>query len=183
MCALLVEYGADPCAHGTTANKDTPITLAAQMGCPDVLGTGDVKTKVLPRVANYRRPNGEAALHIAAGWGHDACVRLLISHGARVDMRDGGGGTALHHAIRSGKSTTVDMLLAGYRADTLAVNYDDRNALDIAMAMAYVDMLCRLLEVHTTTVLLPPATATEDKENWGRRAKATRLLLSDDRAQ
>lgn len=201
MVRLLMEYGADPCAPGP---RHTAVTLAASKGDLDVLVTllgppavreADVgssgtvaKSKVWPRVPNSRRLDGLAALHMAAGAGHDSCVRLLLSRGARVDMRDDEGGTALHHAVRGAKLTTVEVLVDEFHADTLAVDRDDNNALDVAVYQAdcaagsgsggswerkaRLDILRWLLARHT---VLPP-------RHSGLGEGRPRLVLPDDRA-
>lgn len=43
------------------------------------------------------------ALHVAAGYGRCACVRMLLEAHADVDARDAGGSTALHVAAQQGQ--------------------------------------------------------------------------------
>ena len=46
--------------------------------------------------------NGSAAVHNAAGNGHDAAVDELIVAGCDVDVQNSGGNTALHVAATKG---------------------------------------------------------------------------------
>ena len=43
---------------------------------------------------------GLTPLHIAAAHGQAAAVRLLLSHGAQPELRDGNGATPVDHALR-----------------------------------------------------------------------------------
>ena len=45
---------------------------------------------------------GDTALHLAALYGHEACVRVLLAHGARVDAADEEGALPLHDAAAGG---------------------------------------------------------------------------------
>ena len=49
------------------------------------------------------------------------CVRVILEHGADVDLRDVTGYTALHWALYSHKMTTAKSLMLG-GADTMAVS-------------------------------------------------------------
>lgn len=45
---------------------------------------------------NARNFEGRTALHLMAGHGRLGCVVSLLSHGARADLQDADGNTALH---------------------------------------------------------------------------------------
>ena len=55
-------------------------------------------------------------LHLAAGGGHEAIVKLLLDHKADVDAKDKYRQTALHRAAEGGYEATVKLLL-DYKAD------------------------------------------------------------------
>ena len=54
---------------------------------------------------------GGTALHFAAMEGHAAMTRLLVDHGAALNVQDGDGDTALHLAAHEGKIEVVRFLL------------------------------------------------------------------------
>lgn len=66
---------------------------------------------------------GKTALILAAEWGNDAAVELLIARGAKIDARDANGCTALMHAVR-GKATLPDTTFAGIAARLLDAGSD-----------------------------------------------------------
>lgn len=62
------------------------------------------------------------ALHVAAEFGHETVVRMLLKQGANKDVRNGDGQTALLEAAQGGHETVVQMLLEQ------GVNVDFRSA-------------------------------------------------------
>lgn len=50
---------------------------------------------------NVQNHKGESALHCASKAGVVSVVEILISHGAKVDLKDNQGLTPLQHALRS----------------------------------------------------------------------------------
>jgi ankyrin repeat protein len=54
---------------------------------------------------------GATALHMAAGNGQEAVVRLLLKRGADVSAKDGDGRTALHWAAINGYDAVERLLL------------------------------------------------------------------------
>ena len=84
-------------------------------------------------------------LHIASQRGHLACVRVLIEHGAGVDLADKRGDTPLIEAAAHGHLDVVRMLLdAG--ADVRLRNNDGQNAADGARAYGRCVECARLLD-------------------------------------
>ncbi|KXJ87355.1 ankyrin repeat-containing domain protein [Microdochium bolleyi] len=138
MVALLLEYGADPCAQ---SKECWPLQLAAKrrkgdyieclrlMLCSSAtsLGLGSGQTTIgvqyrRTQVIDHRGVDGWAALHVAASEGADDVVDLLLEHGARVDIRGFRRCTPLHEAIESGNLSTARKLIdAG--ADVLAFGF------------------------------------------------------------
>ena len=63
---------------------------------------------------------GVGPLHLASRHGHTHLVRLLLDHGADVNLPSRGGVGPLHLAARFGHSATVELLLdKGNRSGTL----------------------------------------------------------------
>jgi ankyrin repeat protein len=54
---------------------------------------------------------GVAPLHLASRHGHAHLVRLLLDHGADINLPSKGGVSALHLASRCGHSAIVELLL------------------------------------------------------------------------
>ena len=90
--------------------------------------------------------NGGTALHLAAQYGHTDVVRVLLEHGARVDMRDPSGWRPLHWAAYTGR-TAIARLLITARADVNAKTYDGRTPLRLAIQKKRHDV-ARLLIGH-----------------------------------
>ena len=57
-------------------------------------------------------PTGDTSLHVAAGCGHVAVVRLLLASGACVDAPSYDGSTPLHRAASKGSAEAAALLLA-----------------------------------------------------------------------
>ena len=120
--ALLVEYGADldrgPAKYGNTPlhflaahGPDNHITPRALRGMEWLLERG-----ADPNITSYAgRANnpqaGETPLHRAAAIGHDAAVlKLLVDHGANVNVARDDGATAYQLAMRSGNTVSATYL-------------------------------------------------------------------------
>ena len=70
-------------------------------------------------------------LSIASGAGSIAAVKMLLSHGCKIDARDSGGDTPLGHAARLGNTEVVEYLLA-QGANPLLRNTSDLGLLHLA---------------------------------------------------
>jgi ankyrin repeat protein len=82
---------------------------------------------------------------LAAGNGHDTSVRLLIASGAKLDVQNNQGDTALIFAVRNGHASTARMLLAA-KADLDLRNLDRASAKDIAEKLGDNNMVSLLTQ-------------------------------------
>jgi ankyrin repeat protein len=83
-------------------------------------------------IAKGADPNKNQSLLAAAREGNDAMVKLLLSHGAAVDGRDGSGRTALFNAVEKGFMIVCRTLLA-HGADVNAKDNRGSTLLRIAV--------------------------------------------------
>jgi len=63
----------------------------------------------LDPTAGYR---GGTPLHVAAAYGHDQVVKILLGEGVAVDSLDHEGRTGLFHAVQEGRLETAKVLIA-----------------------------------------------------------------------
>lgn len=69
-------------------------------------------------IANYRSPEGDSCLHIAAIRGDLKCVRLLLELGLDINAQGDMGNTPLHYARSFGHTDVAEFLLSqGARTD------------------------------------------------------------------
>jgi ankyrin repeat protein len=106
---LLLEHGADP-TQGPTRSGITPLMAAAGLGTAEQDTTGRSKTQEQAIAAitlllergidvNAQASDGKTALHGAAMQGFDDVIRFLVAQGARLDIGDKDGFTALDVAL------------------------------------------------------------------------------------
>ncbi|CAG9327764.1 unnamed protein product [Blepharisma stoltei] len=90
MAKLLLEYNADP--NNQQHDGDTPLHHAASKG--DLKLTSLLLSyKANPNITNY--VFGRAALHYSVEYGHEKIVKILIKHGASIEIKDRIGKTPL----------------------------------------------------------------------------------------
>lgn len=95
---------------------------------------------------NARRPrSGQTPLSWAAFWGHLALTRKLCQKGARVNERDGYGGTALQQAAKVGAAEVVAFLLE-QGADVDAAYNDGRKPIFFAAEAGHSGVVRLLIE-------------------------------------
>lgn len=63
-------------------------------------------------LVNSKNVNGETPLHLAAYYGHEMLVRLLLENGADIEAIDASGETPLHKATARGKIGAAKALLS-----------------------------------------------------------------------
>jgi ankyrin repeat protein len=132
----LLEAGAD--AHAVDATGKGPVVYAAARGFASL-----VKLLLEAGVdVNRRYGNDLTALMWAAGYANDVpladgleTVELLLGRGARQDLADNRGRTALMIAAERGHAEVVARLIAA-GADRSARDKDGRTALDLAASEA-----------------------------------------------
>jgi len=72
------------------------------------------------------------ALHLALVGDHSDVAAYLVSHGARLDVRNGDGQTALHYAAASGDLPVIRMMLVK-GADVNAKDTSGATPLDLSL--------------------------------------------------
>lgn len=102
---------------------------------------------------NEKDDGGMLPLGIAARCGHVECVKLLLEHGANVDIKDNMGCTPLHHASETGSVDCVQMLLE-YRSKVDEVDGEGFTPFHIACEHGNVDVLNVLME-HGASIDTP----------------------------
>jgi len=127
--ALIVGFGAVICV--TTAACTPPVSglfEAATVG-----DRGAAKSSLKKGADINATPTGSSwtPLHVAAEYGHDKMIVLLIKYGADVNARDSKGNTPLHLAAYEGSEATCRCLLDG-GADLYARNNVGETPLQLA---------------------------------------------------
>ncbi|KAM8966997.1 ankyrin repeat and SAM domain-containing protein 6 [Pelodytes ibericus] len=89
--------------------------------------------------------DGNTALQMAAGGGHEPLVRFLLRKGASVDSRNHYGWTPLMQAVRSG-NLNVALILLENGADVNAQNRLGASVLTVASRGGHVNVIKLLLE-------------------------------------
>lgn len=123
-------FATGPCVETLIARGADP-----QEGLEPAIGVGDVdalQTLLRHGVDVNARHDSETPL-MSAAMSSAACVRILLAHGAKTDLQDKEGMTALMYAIRGGveKPEAVQALLAA-GADYKLKNREGNTALQIA---------------------------------------------------
>ena len=89
---------------------------------------------------NAKNENGNTALHLAAEWGVDYWVAVLLQHGADIDAINQDGNTALHLAAKNEEIDCVEILL-DYYADLEIGNKDEDTAFDLTNSKEIEDLI------------------------------------------
>ncbi|EDO47759.1 predicted protein [Nematostella vectensis] len=89
---------------------------------------------------NDQDENRMTALHHSCLYGRIEIVRLLLEHGADLEVRDSKGWTALHFAANGGFLDVTSLLLSSC-ADAAALSYDGQLSIDVATGEGMVFLL------------------------------------------
>jgi len=79
--------------------------------------------------------NGVFALHLASELGDLESIRVLIQHGAWVNIKDHQGEGALFYAVRGGHHDVIRALVEEFNINMEMLNEDDENVLDLCKAI------------------------------------------------
>ena len=90
------------------AGTDRDIYEASKAG-----DTEEVERLIRTGVDLNKKKNDDdsAPIHLAAGKGHTATVKLLLDHGAKIDEKDDDGWTPISQAAKKGHKDTVKLFL------------------------------------------------------------------------
>jgi ankyrin repeat protein len=92
--------------------------------------------------------NGDTAIHLASSKGHLSVIKLLVDRGAKVDVVNYAGNTALHAAILFDQLRTAEYLVSIWPAGALVANHTTHETpLQLAVRLGRVEM-CRCLLPH-----------------------------------
>ena len=124
----LVQLGAPLDLVEESGNKMSALHLACNEGHESVakaLLNGKYEGRGLD--VNFRRPVSGLTPLMDASWeGHESVVRLLLERGARLELQDNDGNTALHWAIY-GQSSGVTAIICGAAGARAALAVRDGN--------------------------------------------------------
>ena len=138
-CRQLLASGCD--AGEVNSNGVTPLLMASFFGHSDVcqlfLDNGELNLE-------ERDPLGNTALMLAATTGRESTVGLLLSRGARVEMKNKKGVTPLLAALGKGKTRVCKLLLKTGKADLKATTPDGFTPLLLAIDSGQIEA-CELL--------------------------------------
>ena len=176
-----VEEGADPCEEeeedefdfeGEETDEVWWLDPSAEQG--GVLGrlfeaaeSGDLSalSALAPQCrawleAGARGPDGDTALHVAALYGHEACVFALLDAGADVRAVDAASSTVLHDASAGGSLAAVARVLELAPELVGAVDDDEETALHCAARGGFAAIVAALLAAGAPKDLLNVAGQT-----------------------
>jgi 7,8-dihydropterin-6-yl-methyl-4-(beta-D-ribofuranosyl)aminobenzene 5'-phosphate synthase len=124
----------------TMSVSASEIHNAARQG--DLAAVKNLITKN-PELVNRVDSRNSTPLHFAAHAGHKEVVELLITKGAKQDIKDEDGHIPLHWAARGGRKNTAEFLIAK-GSDVNARGNNRRTPLFFAAGSGNID-LCKLL--------------------------------------
>lgn len=96
---------------------------------------------------NYIGRNGKTAVQLAAAFGDEHILQILIAAGADVNIADGNGMTALHEAAKVGNKVIITMLLeAGASVCTATVDQQQSPLYTAISCQHNFDTICTLYQ-------------------------------------
>lgn len=166
----LLELGADAQAAANTGGNSLHILL----GCGWPLDTAILQRLVMAGAdVNQSDDRGLTPLHLTAPDVTGAATTLLLEAGARVDVPDAEGHTALWHAVRQGNLRQTNRLLAA-GADPLAAG---GHLISAGLASARIPLLQRLVAVDPGHAERFPALILNYLDEGGRNAAVLAWLV------
>ncbi|XP_065200755.1 uncharacterized protein LOC135831864 [Planococcus citri] len=134
IAVALVKQGADVNALDTV-NK-SPLYIAAQEG------NDQVAEVLIANKANVNAVNKHGtALHMAAGYGHENMVALLLKNGARTDVKDSLNRTPLVMAVIRDQLRIVEMLLQHEKVNLNAEGSGDLTLLHLVALQGSLELV------------------------------------------
>lgn len=131
-------------------NEDTALLVAAHFGHSEVI-VSLIKEKAESNKCNKA---GRSPLMIAAYYGHTACVEYFIHAGAKLDIKDALGHTALFYCIWENGLESARLLMgagASISEKQLAKNKNNRNTQTIMAVQGMLKAREEALELHRAT--------------------------------
>ena len=113
-----------------SASRCTPLHLAARGGhtdCLELLIDVQTSAEALRIYVSLTNGEGDAALLMAADYGHANCVRLLLLAGASPNGSQGSGGSPLFLATAKGHSECVRLLVEAGASENATPTFEPRS--------------------------------------------------------
>jgi len=111
-----------------------------------------------PALVNTKTSAGWTALHMAARFGHEQCLEVLIKHGANVNSRSYSNSTPLHEAVCNNQPKSV-MILLTHGCDVDLQDRDGETALRLAAEFQF-EFLIKLLIKNGANTFIPNTEGT-----------------------
>ncbi|KFY46224.1 hypothetical protein V494_00546 [Pseudogymnoascus sp. VKM F-4513 (FW-928)] len=154
---LLLEKGASIEAAGHNGEK--PLYTAARLGNLQMV---TLLLQFKPAIESFNVEKQQSALYISVGNEHEEVAKVLLRHGANVDLRNYGGETALFISAMKGNTNLMALLLQSGASKDIR-SQDGRSVFDVA---AGDNAMTSLLQ--TSFVVKGPLMSAERSERESR---------------
>jgi len=145
MCDLLLVQ--DCSVTSVTSDNTTPLHYIVRRPVHDKMDYYiDIITNIIVRGADINlqnKINREAPLHQACFRSNGEAMRILLEHGADVNLKNSIGETVLHYAVASGKISLVKLVL-DYGADVNLKSYNNETPIEQARKMDLTEVVIML---------------------------------------